>query len=229
MPVIYNTTFAKAIGCMTMFMFMIGLFRPGITREDGVVEWATALTFLATVAIASYLAAKPGLLHKSRDRIAMAGVAAFALLLSLSELSFGARLFGLEMPAMKGGGEFDGGHDVVIWTMRKIAAAELAIQMALIVCTGLSIAVAIAWAWQRRAQLGKAISLLLEHPVRFRFAVTIILLACAVILDLMPYHKIGILEEVLEFAASVAMLMTATAAINSTESFTVAVAPAPAA
>ena len=212
---------------MTMFMFMIGLFRPGITREDGVVEWATALGFLATAAIASYLAAKTGLLRKSRDRIVMAGVAAFAILLALSELSFGTRLFGLEMPAMKGGGEFDGGHDVVIWTMRKIAAAEPATQMALIICSGLGVAMAIAWAWQRRAPLGKAISLLLEHSVRFRFAVTILLLACAVTLDLLHYHKIGVLEEVLEFAASVAMLMTVTAAINSTESFTVAATPAP--
>ncbi len=221
--------FAKAIIGVAMFVFIIGLFRPSITREDGVVEWTTALTFLTTAAIASYLAVKSGLLHKSRDRIAMAGVAAFALLLSLSELSFGARLFGVEMPAMKGGGEFDGGHDVVIWTMRKIAVAEPSTQMALAVCSGLSMAVAIAWAWQRRIHHGRAIWLLLDHPVRFRFAVTILLLACAVILDLLPYHKIGILEEALEFAASVAMLMTAIAAINSSESFTVAATPAPAA
>lgn len=219
-PAASNLAFVLGIGSMTAFLFVAGLYRPGITREDGVAEWATALNFLATTAVAGFLAAKPGILQNRRDRTAMAGIAAFALLLALSELSFGARLLGLEMPAMRGGGQFDGGHDVVIWTIREITALPPSIRLALTALAGLSIAGAAAWGWRKRAWLGGCAWSFLAHPVRFRFAVAILLLAGGVILDLLPYHRIGILEEMLELAASVALMMTVTKAINSPESFT---------
>ena len=220
MPITSNATFLKLVGGMTACLFVIGLFLPRIRREDGVVEWATALTFLAAAAIAGRLAAKPGIPRNGLDRVAMTGLAAFALLLALSELSFGARIFGLNMPAMEGGGEFDGGHDVVNWTMRKIASATPATQKTLAVLAALGLAVAAIWAGRRRAWLHAAMRSFLDHPVRFRFLVSISLLACAVALDLLNRYPSGVLEEAMEFAASVALLTTVTAAVGSAESFT---------
>lgn len=60
----------------------------------------------------------------------------------------------------------------------------------------------------------------LSHPVRFRFSAAVVLLACAVVLDLLERRPSSVLEEAMEFAASVALLMSVTAAVGSAESVT---------
>jgi hypothetical protein len=211
-----RAVFIWGVGGLLAVLFLIGRRFPALTREDGPVESATAVIFFVAAVLAGWKALRAGAGWTYLDRLVMAAIAAFALLLSLSEVSFGARIFGLEMPPMEGGGEFDGGHDVVIWAMRKITAWPWLAQAALAGGGVVALMAMIAWAWHRRAWLRQ----FLNHPMRLRLTVTAVLLTAAVVLDLFSGFRVGILEEVVELVASVTLLMAVTSVMYRPESFT---------
>lgn len=86
--------------------------------EDGIVEWASAATFAAGSGLAMLRIGLRDLRAMSWDRAVLWYVCAACALCFLSEISFGARLGGYAMPAMAGGGELDGGQDLVTLAAR---------------------------------------------------------------------------------------------------------------
>lgn len=133
------------------------------------------------------------------------------MLLALSEISFGARIFDIEMPQMHGGGEFDGGHDIVIVVVRLIADAGSA--GVLVAATGAAVlsAMAAVLIWTFRPQVRAACERMLAGPFEFRLGLALVMLATAVILDLFSSRETALLEEVLEFSASVALIAAVSA------------------
>lgn len=88
-------------------------------EEDGVVEWTSALLFFCAACLAA-LSVRHSV--SVADRITRFYVLVLASLCGLSELSFGARLFGWDMPDMHNGGELDGGQDLVLIAMKETEA-----------------------------------------------------------------------------------------------------------
>lgn len=86
-------------------------FRHGpFFKEDGVVETAAAVLFLAALIIGAHRR-----LFRTGIGLVFCGL---ALLACLSEISFGARYLGFAMPAMRGGGELDGAQDLAMLVYR---------------------------------------------------------------------------------------------------------------
>jgi len=177
--------------------------RGPLFEEDGLVETGTALCFLAAavLGIACLMAYPAG-----RHRLLLGLASGLGLLGFLDEISFGARLFGWSAPALAGGGEFDGAHDVVILVYRlgvetpTTALAALCASLVLVAALGLV-------HWRRRV-----VSLIrqarTEPPVGL-FAVFITALAAAGVLDLGlgPRRHLAALEELVELNAALALLL----------------------
>lgn len=180
-----------------------------LVGEDMLLEMLAALLFLAAALVAAWRL-RPG---QPRHSGWLWLIAPLGLACSLSEVSFGARLFGWKMPAMPGGGEFDGVHDTAMLALRawrSWAAAAPGIAWAA-VAFGLAGVLGVAW-WLRawlRAQLVAA----LGAPIGQRMLVTLGLLACALVLDLELFrfrHQRHV-EEWAETAAAFWMLVASLA------------------
>ena len=78
-----------------------------ISSEDGLVENLTTFILLATTALSLYTALKQ---NQGRKTVAIISFVSF--LSFLSELSFGERIFNLDMPHA-GGKQLDGIHDLL--------------------------------------------------------------------------------------------------------------------
>jgi hypothetical protein len=115
------------------------------------------------------------------------------------------------MPQMNGGGEFDGGHDIVIVVFRHLRDEG---PVGLIVAaTGAALLLAAAGValYLFRQKASAIIWHVLSSAFEFRLGVAVGMLACAVTLDLMTSHKAAILEEVLEFSASGVLILAVSA------------------
>ncbi|WP_132549812.1 hypothetical protein [Rhizobium azibense] len=84
--------------------------------------WGAA-GFAAASLLAFGAAFRNGAFVTSLERSVLVGTSGLSLILLLSEISFRARIFDLQMPQMSGGGEFDGGHDIVILLVRLLSDA----------------------------------------------------------------------------------------------------------
>jgi hypothetical protein len=170
--------------------------------EDRAVETATALLFLATfTSAAAFLIAGS---QRYRGLLFMAG--GLGLLAFLDEISFGARLFGWPMPAMSGGGEFDGAHDLVILAYRLGSEADPIIIGA--ICLGvLVMALLCALRWRRRGDV-RAHRIVTE-PAYGLLVLFVGGIAIASLLDLGIgfLERLGPLEEVVEMNAGLALLL----------------------
>ncbi|MDQ8755420.1 hypothetical protein RCO27_04185 [Sphingosinicella sp. LHD-64] len=93
--------------------------------EDGPIEWASAGLF-AIAALTIVLRWR----HLADLGWLRFYAAVLAAICCLSELSFGARLFGWSMPAMRGGGELDGAHDLVLLAWRAVSMSPLYLALA---------------------------------------------------------------------------------------------------
>ncbi|MFC7333030.1 hypothetical protein [Rhodocista pekingensis] len=164
--------------------------------EDGPVETLSALLYLAAAVIA--LAGTGG------RRWLRRGVAGLALLCFLSEISFGARLFGYAMPAMPGGGELDGGQDLAMLLWRQARPWLSAHKAAVLAAAVLGAGLAGLLLWRLWPLLRAVARPLADRPAERRAVIAVALLALAVLIDLdiRPYLVLRRLEEVLELAAA---------------------------
>lgn len=89
---------------------------PLLMDEDRLVEWASVLAYYAAFGAAALRLREGG----GRDLL-LAGVAAFALLAALDELSFGERLLGWRPPEILGT-RLDAAHDLLTIAKKAIAA-----------------------------------------------------------------------------------------------------------
>lgn len=104
------------VSAVTVAAALTAILAPGIRslllHEDGIVETGTVLSLAAAVLGAGAATALRG----PRVPLVLAGVIGLAEL--LDETSFGSRLFGFEPPALYGGGQLDGFHDLLILAYR---------------------------------------------------------------------------------------------------------------
>jgi hypothetical protein len=202
-----NQAFFVALCAIVILLFVIGLSTPHLLVEDGLVENLSAAGF----SIAALLALSTALLKNVSltftERSLLIGTSGLSLLLFLSEISFGSRIFHVQMPEMKGGGEFDGGHDIVILVFRAIKdAGSVGIFVALI-GAAILLAVAIALTSRFRREAEAMVRHICSRTFEFRLLLAICMLASAVVLDLIPSYKAATLEEILEFSASGVLIL----------------------
>jgi hypothetical protein len=197
-----NFAFAAAAGCVVILLFTLGLSFPPLLVEDGPVEDLSAAGFFIAAVLAFGIVMRGNIRLTPAERTVLFAAGILSLLLFLSEISFGARLLHIRMPKMKGGGEFDGGHDIVILVFRAIGdAGSGAIFAALIVMT-VFLAVALGLLLRFRQQAWMLARYVLSRRFEFRLLLATCMLASAVILDLIHSYKAEKLEESLEFCAS---------------------------
>ncbi|RCS24200.1 hypothetical protein DUT91_07755 [Phyllobacterium salinisoli] len=208
-----NQVFICVVVACVILLFTIGLSRPDLLVEDGIGESLGAAGFAAASLLALRAAFKSAFVT-STERSILVGTSGLSLILFLSEISFGARIFGLQMPQMSGGGEFDGGHDIIILLVRLLNDAgrtEL-----LVIATGMALLVAAAGVllalFRQKAQA--SVRYILSRAFEFRLAVAVCMLASAVTLDLITSYKAAILEEVLEFSASGVLILAVSALLR---------------
>lgn len=103
-------------GACTVASALIAIFapslRPILLQEDGIIEMASA----ACLAVVVLAAVSASVAWGPRMPLVVGGLIGFVEL--MDETSFGARIFGFEPPALYGGGELDGFHDLLILAYR---------------------------------------------------------------------------------------------------------------
>jgi hypothetical protein len=182
---------------------LVNKFGPeGLLREDGAIEWASATLF----AIAALLAAL-----SLRGRDGFDWLALYVILLGtlccLSELAFGARLFGWDMPDMRGGGELDGAHDLVLVAWRTVSENPLVLAAAAV--TVLLTLIAALWSARRAGLSPRAIYLwLTSDSRRMLIAAASLGLAVALACDLLEQPRLRQVEEPLELLAACLLVIS---------------------
>lgn len=202
-----NLAFVVAAFAGAMLLFAMGLSRPNLFVEDHLMENLSAAGFAAGSLLAVGAAFARRASSTGRERAILIATGGLSSILFLSEISFGARIFDIQMPRMSGGGEFDGGHDIVIIVFRKLrGAGPVGLLMA---ATGGALLVAGAGAllYRFRQQARTTFKRILRGAFEFRLILALGMLASAVTLDLIKSYKASILEEVLEFSASVVLIL----------------------
>jgi hypothetical protein len=209
-----NLAFIAATFAGVILLFTIGLSMPDLLVEDGPVENLGAAGFAAASLLALGTALLRGVSLTFTERSILVGTSCLSLILFLSEISFGARIFDIQMPQMSGGGEFDGGHDIVIVVVRQLSDLGSTGMLLATVGAGLLLAAAVALLWLFRQQTQAIVRYVLSRAFEFRLAVAAGMLASAVTLDLITSYKASILEEVLEFSASFVLILAVSALLR---------------
>jgi hypothetical protein len=202
-----NLAFICTVLACVIVLFTIGLFRPSLLVEDGFVENLSAAGFAAASLLALATARRNSAVLTFPERGILLGTGGLSLILFLSEISFGARIFDIRMSQMRGGGEFDGGHDIVIVLFRRLRDAGRPGLLVAAIGGGLLLATAVALLSLFRQKAQIVVSYVCSRRFEFRLAVAVGLLASAVTLDLIQSYKAAILEEVLEFSASGVLIL----------------------
>lgn len=202
-PKLLFLTLAAGIVVLCLLYLAVPTTRPLIFEEDGLVETASALLFLLAFAIGVVRIVRHGLTPYS---LLLPVATILGLMGFLDEISFGAPWFGWQMPAMPGGGEFDGIHDIFVLIYRAVVkgmpmlAAVLAALLAVV-----AIGAAIAWCEALYAALVRT-----TGDAAFGYlALFVLFLGTAIVIDLeLPFlPRFGPVEELCELAASIAVVM----------------------
>ena len=209
-----NLAFISATFAGVVLLFVIGLSRPDLLVEDGLVENMGAMGFAAAALLALNTALRKSAFLTFTERSLLAGTSGLSLLLFLSEISFGARIFDIQMPQMSGGGEFDGGHDIVMVLFRRMIDGGRSGILVAAASTGVLLITAIALLYRFRQQARAIVRYVFSSAFEFRLVVALGMLASAVVLDLASSHKAGVLEETLEFSASAVLILAVTALLR---------------
>lgn len=189
---------------VVLLLFLLGSAAPRLVREDGVFESVTAAAFGGAALIAAWICGTRWRGMDALERLCLAVAGVVAGLAALSEVSFGARFFGWSMPAMPGGGQLDGIHDLVIIAVRWSRAATTEG----FVLAAASVLVLSAWiVFASRKWLWALLRRTLRDTVFFALALTGVLLAAAVGLDAAHSRRLEVLEEALETAAGLVLLL----------------------
>lgn len=189
---------------LTALIILTVLAWPGskdiLFREDGIIESASAAAFaIATILglAAIYRGALTG--RSYPERISFIAIPVLGTICFLDEISFGARLFGLVMPPLSGGGEFDGVHDIFIVLHRLILSLDSTTRLFTYIIAGL---LALAAFYLKRAWIYSRLQWFAQDSVRRCLGSTLALLTIAVFLDLLHGRLVPNLEEFTELSAA---------------------------
>ncbi|WP_037384721.1 hypothetical protein [Sinorhizobium americanum] len=217
-----NVAFFCSVAAGVALFFAIGLSRPDLLVEDNLVENLGVIGFGTASLLALGTAIRRRVSLSSIETITLVCTSGLCLILFLSEISFGARIFDVQMPKMRGGGEFDGGHDIIIVVFRLLRDSGPAGYLAAaLLC--LTAAAVLLYTFQQK--VWAVPHRIFARAFECRLAVAVAMLASAVTLDLVTSYKAAILEEVLEFGASGVLILAVTALWRETGSKAVEHAP----
>jgi hypothetical protein len=172
--------------------------RPALLKEDAFIETATALVLLAVVAGSAIAYAWRG----PRPALMIAGL--IGLVGLLDETSFGARLFGFTPPALYGGGELDGFHDLLILAYRLLGVLHPALGAVLLglVLAASAASLLFAFGLMTRQSPGR-IALLADHRLLFIY---IGLIGLAQVIDIATTSSaFSAMEEMIELDAALVL------------------------
>lgn len=198
-------------GTLTIVIILVVKLWPAselaLFQEDGLIESGTAIID-GIAAILGFYAIYLGV-SRSRslmDRLAIWTIPLLSTICALDEISWGARLFDLQMPEMQGGGEFDGIHDVFILLQRTATDADpIALSaVALLLLTVLTVLIY----WQR-VFISSCLQYALHSALGRPLAAAILLLVFATLLDFGHGRIISSLEEFAEISAGFYLLVAA--------------------
>lgn len=193
-----------SIGICTLTATLAAVFAPGmrplLLQEDGIIEMASVACLAAAVLGAVIVSVTWG---GPRLPLLVAGLIGFAEL--MDETSFGSRLFGFQPPALYGGGELDGFHDLLILAYRVLRDIHPTLAWIL---AGLLLAASLGMMMFALSQLGRGVgersSWLADHMLIF---LHIGFIGLAQVIDVAAESKVlSAVEEMLEFNASLALL-----------------------
>jgi hypothetical protein len=192
-----------AIAICTLAAALIAIMapstRPVLLQEDGIIEMASVACLAAAVLGAGAASAIWGL----RAPFLVAGLIGFAEL--MDETSFGSRLFGFQPPALYGGGELDGFHDLLILAYRLLYDIDRSLAW---VWVGLLLAASLGIMTFALTQMGNGIrnrrSGLTDHILLF---LHIGFIGLAQVIDIATAsNALAAVEEMFEFNASLALV-----------------------
>jgi hypothetical protein len=192
-----------AIAVCTLAAALIAILAPGarpaLLQEDGIIEMASVACLAAVVLGAAAASAIWGL----RAPLLVAGLIGFAEL--MDESSFGARVFGFQPPALYGGGELDGFHDLLTLAYRLLRDVDRSLAW---VWLGLLLAASLGIMMFALIQLGNRIrnrrSGLTDHVLIF---LHIGFIGLAQVIDIATAsNALSAVEEMFEFNASLALV-----------------------
>ncbi|MBB4480753.1 hypothetical protein [Rhizobium etli] len=183
----------------TLTVVLASGVRPLLLREDGIIEMASVACLAAAVLGAVVAFVTWGL----RLPFLVAGLIGFAEL--MDEISFGSRLFDLHPPALYGGGELDGFHDLLILAYRLLRDVNPALAW---IWIGLLLAASLALIVFALSPLRRGIddkrSWLADHLLIF---VHIGFIGLAQVIDIATESQVlSAMEEMLEFNAGLTLL-----------------------
>lgn len=174
-----------------------------ILGEDGIVEWASAGLFAYAACLAAFVAPPPA---TRWDRALRYYVTALAGICCLSELSFGARIFGWNMPDMVGGGEIDGAQDLVLVTLRTVGLP------AILIAAAIGLLAIAAWAVARgfhyRAALRPILRWMTGDSAPILVAAATLALLVALACDILEEPRLRSAEEVIELSAAALLVLS---------------------
>ena len=171
--------------------------RPVLLQEDGIIEMASVACLTAAVLGAGAASAIWGL----RVPLLAAGLIGFAEL--MDETSFGSRVFGFQPPALYGGGELDGFHDLLILAYRLLRDVDRSLAW---MWVGLLLAASLSIMVFALTQLGNGNrrSGLTDHVLIF---LHIGFIGLAQVIDIATAsNALSAVEEMFEFNASLALV-----------------------
>jgi hypothetical protein len=168
--------------------------------EDGLVEDASAVAYAFAAALAAY-ALYTG---AGEDKAVLLGISLLSLICFLDEISWGARIFELQPPEMRGGIAFDGMHDVIMLIERWLEAQGADSQLLLLIAAAGGFAV---MSFRCRARMAALIAWFNATASRHYLGISLLLLIFAVLLDLLHGGVLTRLEELAELFAAVSMAL----------------------
>lgn len=189
--------------------FVVGMWMPDyrhfLIEEDSVVESLSALFFLTT-----FFVGLAFLVRGSGNRLLLTVATSLGLLGFLDELSFGERMFGLEMPYLLGV-QIDATHDLfsLIYTvMRDLIRSQPLTGLLVVAVFGIG---TVLLARRYGARLTVA---LVNYPNREAVnfgCIFVVLIAVALIIDLqiIEHNALFCVEEMFEMNAAIALLFFA--------------------
>ncbi len=195
---------ALAAMALTLTIVISPEIDQNLSKEDGWIENITTLVLLATTALGLFSISKQILGRRALIFVSLASFLAF-----LSEISFGERLFDLDMPHA-GGKEIDGVHDL-LHMFQKIYIVNYNYHRAeTLIVTAFLLTLAAIASYAGRARFLQLNTYLKTLKIRsiIIYATAFAAAAQAFDLDLITHEKHQILEEMLELLAALCLAST---------------------
>ena len=192
-----------AIAFCTLAAALTAILAPSarsvLLQEDGIIEMASVACLTVVVLGVAAASALWGL----RALLVVAGLIGFVEL--MDETSFGSRIFGFEPPALYGGGELDGFHDLLILAYRLLHGVDRGLAWAWV---GLLLAASLGIMMFALTQLGNGIrnrrSGLTDHVLLF---LHVGFIGLAQVIDIAGASRaLAAVEEMFEFNASLVLV-----------------------